>query len=138
MAYSVNSKGRTLIRKKSTDESLRGSILDSIIAEGGDLASGFSVLALWAPIKWLTPKCEHQTEPVKSARRKECGHVRSSFGFDKQSHVNEDVEVWHHSQLSRLSLNSPSTCFGSRVFSLKGSLAGAFTVAFEILSRENI
>ena len=41
MAYSVNSKGRTLIRGKSIDESLRGSILDSIIAEGGDPASGF-------------------------------------------------------------------------------------------------
>ena len=41
MAYSVNSKGRTLIRGKSIDESLRGNILDSIIAEGGDPASGF-------------------------------------------------------------------------------------------------
>ena len=41
MAYSLNSKGRTLIGGKSIDESLRGSILDSIIAEGGDPASGF-------------------------------------------------------------------------------------------------
>ena len=41
MAYSVNSKGRTLIRGKSIEESLRGSILDSIIAEGVDTISGF-------------------------------------------------------------------------------------------------
>ena len=113
MAYSVSSKWRTLIREKSIDESLRRTILDSIIAYGGDPASGFSVVALWTPIKWLTPKCEQQTEPLKSARRKECEHVRSSFGFDKQSHVTEIVDVWSHSQLARLSLNSQSTCFGS-------------------------
>ena len=41
MAYSVNRKGRSLIRGKAIDESLRGSIIDSIIVEGGDPASGF-------------------------------------------------------------------------------------------------
>ena len=41
MAYSVNRKGRSLIRGKAIDESLRGSIIDSIILEGGDPASGF-------------------------------------------------------------------------------------------------
>ena len=110
MAYSVNSKGRTLIRGKSIDESLRGSILGSIIAE---CYRKLSVAALWASTKWLTPKCEQQAEPAKSARRKECDHMRSLFRFDKQSHVTEIVDVWRHSQLSCLSLNSWSTCFGS-------------------------
>ena len=41
MAYSINSRGRTLIRGKSKDKSLRERILDSIIAEGKDPASGF-------------------------------------------------------------------------------------------------
>ena len=41
MAFSVNSKGRTPVRGKSIDDSLRGSILDSIIADGGDPASGY-------------------------------------------------------------------------------------------------
>ena len=41
MAYSVNSRGRTLIRGKSIDESFRGSNSDSIIAEDGDPASEF-------------------------------------------------------------------------------------------------
>ena len=41
MGYSVNSKGRNLIHAKFIDESSRGSILDSIIVEGGDLGSGF-------------------------------------------------------------------------------------------------
>jgi len=100
MAYFVKSKGQTRIRGKSIDESLRGSILDSIIAESGDPASGFSV-ALWAPIKWLTPKCEQQTEPARSARSKEYEWARPPFGFDKQSHVTEMVDVWRHSQLSR-------------------------------------
>ena len=97
MVYSVNSKGR-------------GSILDSIIAE---CYRKLSVVALWASTKWLTPKCKQQAEPAKSARRKECDHMRSPFRFDKQSHVTEIVDVWRYSQLSRLSLNSRSTCFGS-------------------------
>jgi len=42
MAYSVNSKGQTLLCGKSIDENLRESILDPIIVESGDLASGFS------------------------------------------------------------------------------------------------
>ena len=41
MAFSVNSEGRTFVRGKSVDESLRGSVVDSIIAEGEDPASGF-------------------------------------------------------------------------------------------------
>ena len=41
MVYSVNGKRQNLIHGTSIDESLRGSILDSIIAEGGDPASGF-------------------------------------------------------------------------------------------------
>ncbi len=35
MAFSVNSKGRTLISGKAIDDSLRGSIIDTIIADGG-------------------------------------------------------------------------------------------------------
>ena len=34
-------RGRTFVRGKSIDENLRGSVIDSIIAEGGDPASGF-------------------------------------------------------------------------------------------------
>ena len=41
MTYSVNRKGRSLLHGKTIDESLRGSIIDSIIVEGGDPASGF-------------------------------------------------------------------------------------------------
>ena len=41
MAFSINSKGRSYYRGKSIDESLRGSVIDSIMAEGGDPASGF-------------------------------------------------------------------------------------------------
>ena len=41
MAFSVNSEGQTFVRGKSVDESLRGSVIDSFIAEGGDPASGF-------------------------------------------------------------------------------------------------
>lgn len=41
MAFSVNSKGRSYYQGKSIDESLRGSVIDSIMAEGGDPASGF-------------------------------------------------------------------------------------------------
>ena len=41
MAFSVNCKGRSYYRGKSIDESLRGSVIDSITAEGGDPASGF-------------------------------------------------------------------------------------------------
>ena len=74
--------------------SFRGSILDSIITEGRDSVSVFSVVhvALWAPFKWQTPKCEQQTEPEKSARRKECEHLCSPFGFDKNSLVTEIVD----------------------------------------------
>ena len=50
MAYSVNSKGGTLIRGKSVDESVRGSILDSIIAE---CYRKLSVETLWASTKMV-------------------------------------------------------------------------------------
>ena len=93
MAYSVNSKGQTLICEKSIKGSLKETILDSIIAGGRDPVSGFSAVELRAPIKWLTPKCKQQTEPAKSIKIKECEHKHSSFGFDKQSHVTEDTEV---------------------------------------------
>ena len=39
--FCVNSKGRSFIRGKIIDDSLRGSIGDWIIAEGGDPASGY-------------------------------------------------------------------------------------------------
>ena len=39
--YSMNSKGRTFIHGKSIEEDLRASIIDSIIAEGGDPGSGY-------------------------------------------------------------------------------------------------
>ena len=74
-----------------------------------------SVVALWASTKWLTPNCKPQAEPAKSARRKEFEHVRSPFRFDKQSHMNEIVDVWCHSQLLRLSLNMWSTYFGGKM-----------------------
>ena len=59
------------------------------------------------------PNCE-QAVPAKSPRRKECDHVRSAFRFDKQSHVTEIVNVWRDNQPLLLSLNSRSTCFGSK------------------------
>ena len=41
MRYSVNRKGRTFIRGKSVGESLRVNIIEDIVAEGGDPASGY-------------------------------------------------------------------------------------------------
>ena len=38
---SVNSKGRTFMRRKSIGESLRVNIIKDIVAEGGDPASGY-------------------------------------------------------------------------------------------------
>ena len=119
MAYSVNSKRRTLIRGKSIHESFRESILRSIIAE---CKRKHSVEVFGANTKMVdseTPNCEQQAVPAKSARRKECDHVRSAFRFDKQSHVTNIVNVRRnnqlslHNQLSLLSLNLRSTCFGS-------------------------
>ena len=62
-----------------------------------------------------TSNCEQQVVPAKSARRKECDHVRSAFRFDKQSQVTNIVNVWRLNQLSLLSLNSRSTCSGSKI-----------------------
>ena len=39
--YSVNSKGRTFIRGKNVGESLRANVIDDMVAEGGDPASGY-------------------------------------------------------------------------------------------------
>ena len=39
--FSVSKKGRSFIRGKSIDDDVRGSIIDSIIAEGGDPVSGY-------------------------------------------------------------------------------------------------
>ena len=113
MAYSVNSKRRPLIRGKSIHESFRGSSLGSIIVK---CKRKLSVEVFGASTKMVdseTPNCEQQAVPARSARRKECDHMRSTFRFDKQSHVTEIVNVWRHNQLSLLSLNSWSTCFGS-------------------------
>ena len=41
MAFSVNSKGRAFISGKPIDDSLRGSIIYMIIADGGDASLGF-------------------------------------------------------------------------------------------------
>ena len=46
-------------------------------------------------------------------KRKECDHVRSAFYSNKQGHVIEIVDVLRQNQLSRVSLNSRSICFGS-------------------------
>ena len=108
MTYSVNSKRRTLIHGKSMHESFRESILGSIIAESVEVFGASTKV-----VDSETPNCEQQAAQAKSARRKECDHVRSAFRFDKQSHMTEIVNVWHHNQLSLLSLNSRSTCFGS-------------------------
>ena len=39
--YSLTSQGRIFIRGKSMDEGLRASIIDDIVAEGGDPAWGY-------------------------------------------------------------------------------------------------
>ena len=36
----VNSKGRTFVKGKSASEELRRSIIDSVVAQGGDVVSG--------------------------------------------------------------------------------------------------
>ena len=75
--FAVNSKRRTLIRGKSIHESFRGRILASIIAE---CKRKLSIEVFGASTKMVdseTPKCEQEAVPAKSARRKECDHVRS-------------------------------------------------------------
>ena len=109
----VISKRRTLIRGKSIHESFRGSILGSIIVECKRKLSVETFGASTKMVNSETLTCEQQAAPIKSARRKECDHVRSAFRFDKQSHVTEMAIVWRPNQLSLLSLNSRSTCFGS-------------------------
>ena len=44
----------------------------------------------------------------------ECDHVSSPFWFDKQSHLTRIINLWHQNQLSHVSLNSWSTCFGRK------------------------
>ena len=100
MAYSVNSKRRTLIRGKSKHESFRGSILDSIIAECKRKLSVEVFGASTNLVESETPNCEQQAVPAKSARRNECDHVHSAFQFDKQSHVTKIVNIWCPNQLS--------------------------------------
>ena len=39
--FSVSKNGRSFIRGKSIGDDVRGSIIDSIIAEGGDPVSGY-------------------------------------------------------------------------------------------------
>ena len=39
--FSINKQGRSYIRGKGVDDSLRCVIIDSIIAEGGDPGSGY-------------------------------------------------------------------------------------------------
>ena len=113
MAYSVNSKRPTLICGKSKHESSSGSILGSIIAEYQRKLSVEVFGASTNLVEFKTPNYEQEAVPVKSARRKECDHARSAFQFDKQSHVTKIVNVWCPNQLSLLSLNLWSTCFGS-------------------------
>ena len=82
LAYSVNSKRRTLILRKYIHESFRGSILGSFIAE---CKRKLSVKVFGASTKMVdseTPNCKQEAVPAKSARRKECDHVRSAFRFD--------------------------------------------------------
>ena len=55
---------------------------------------------------------------TKPAMRKGCDHVSSPFWFDKQSHVTEGVNIRRQNQLSGMSLNSQSTCFGSTMWAL--------------------
>ena len=114
MAYSVNSKRRTLIRGKSIHESFRGSILGSIIAECKRKLSVEVFGASTKMVDFETPNCEQQAVPAKSARRKECDQVRSALRFNKQSHVTKIVNVWRHNQRSLQSLNLWSTCFSSK------------------------
>ena len=45
--FCINSKGRSFIRGKSIDDSLRGSIVDWIIAEGGGSCIGlYKILSI--------------------------------------------------------------------------------------------
>ena len=79
MAYSVNSKRRTLICGKSIHESFKGSILESITAECKTKLSVEVFMASTKMVDSETLKCEQQAVPAKSARRKECDHVRLAF-----------------------------------------------------------
>ena len=81
MTYSVNSRRRTLIRGKSIAESLRGSILDSIIVEGGDPDQDF----FQEHIPRLQIGLEFPNNLFQVRRRKECNHLRSPSRFEKQS-----------------------------------------------------
>ena len=100
IAYSVNSKRRTVIRGKSIHESFRGSILASIIAEcKRKLSVEVFRVSRTKMFDSETPNCEQQAVPAKSARRKECDHVRSAFRFGKQIHVTFGATIYCHSFL---------------------------------------
>ena len=62
-------QGRTFIRGKSIDESLRASIIDDIVAEGGDPASGY--------FRGQYKELADLAETLKIM--KECYHVRLLF-----------------------------------------------------------
>ena len=55
---------------------------------------------------------------TKLTMRKQCDHVSSPFWIDKQSHMTRVLNVRRQNQLSRVSLNSRSTCFDNTFFLL--------------------
>ena len=85
MAYSVSRKRRPLICGKSIHESFRGSSLGSIIVK---CKGKLSVEVFGASTKMVdseTPNCEQQAVPAKSARRKDCDHVRQLFNLTNKT-----------------------------------------------------
>ena len=64
---------------------------------------------------WHHPYAFYLTLPIFGLpNTQECDHVSSPFWFDKQSHLTRIINLWHQNQLSQVSLNSWSTCFGRK------------------------
>ena len=73
--YSVSQQGRTFIRGKSIGGILRDSIINDIVADGGDPASGYFG-GQYKEIADRRPQ-ENLAETLKIM--KECSHVRLLF-----------------------------------------------------------
>ena len=77
IAYSVSSKGRTLIRRKSIQESFGGSInFYSMIVE---CKRKLSVEVFGASTEWLTPKCKNNLYRQSQQRER---NVTTCVNFD--------------------------------------------------------
>ena len=103
------------------DNNLRGSIIDSIIAEGRK--SSIGVFRRAVADQYPNNGCGGRyTDSRVSAFQnfgtqhvKECAHVRLCFDLTASSHVTQNILLCRQRQLFRASPKKQSTCIGSLV-----------------------